>query len=148
MHFISMYSALNTFSEYTYFYISKNITSYTFLLVFKVERFQCILKESLYVSNLDPIHSEVQVKLGKNYKEADDTERKWLMYSVWLMAQNCDWWVNLNSLLFVFTSYLKNSQFKLLSSNILTQFKLLSPNISTQFKLLSPNILTHHQGSK
>ena len=43
--FISMYSVLNTLSEYTYFYISKNITSYTFLLVFKiVESLQCILE--------------------------------------------------------------------------------------------------------
>ena len=40
-----MYSVLNTLSEYTYFYISKNITSYTFLLVFKiVESLQCILE--------------------------------------------------------------------------------------------------------
>ena len=39
-----MYSLLNTLSEYTYFYISKNITSHTFLLVFKiVESLQCIL---------------------------------------------------------------------------------------------------------
>ena len=42
--FISMYSVLNTLSEYAYFYISKNI-SYNFLLVFKiVESLQCILK--------------------------------------------------------------------------------------------------------
>ena len=27
---------LNTLSEHTYFYISKNITSYTFLLLFKI----------------------------------------------------------------------------------------------------------------
>ena len=34
-----------TLSEHTYFYISKNITSYTFLLVFKIiESLQCILK--------------------------------------------------------------------------------------------------------
>ena len=31
-----MYSVLNALSEYRYFYISKNITSYTFLLVFKI----------------------------------------------------------------------------------------------------------------
>ena len=42
-----MYNVLNTLSEYTYFYISKNITSYTFLLVFKiVESLQCILNLS------------------------------------------------------------------------------------------------------
>ena len=40
-----MYSVLNTLSEYTYFSLSKNITSYTFLVVFKiVESLQCILK--------------------------------------------------------------------------------------------------------
>ena len=31
-----MYSLLNTLSEYTYFCISKNISSYTFFLVFKI----------------------------------------------------------------------------------------------------------------
>ena len=42
---ISMYSVLNTLAEYIYFYISKNITSYTFLTVVKVvEGLQCILK--------------------------------------------------------------------------------------------------------
>ena len=39
-----MYTVLNALSEYT-FYISTNITSYTFLIVFKiVESLQCILK--------------------------------------------------------------------------------------------------------
>ena len=39
-----MYSVLNKLSEYIYFYISKNITSYTSLLAFKiVERLQYIL---------------------------------------------------------------------------------------------------------
>ena len=41
-----MYSVLNTLSEHTYFYISKNVTSYTFLHVFKiVESLQYILNE-------------------------------------------------------------------------------------------------------
>ena len=31
-----MYSELSTLLEYTYFYISKNITLYAFLLVFKI----------------------------------------------------------------------------------------------------------------
>ena len=31
-----MYSELSTLLEYTYFYISKNITLYTLLLVFKI----------------------------------------------------------------------------------------------------------------
>ena len=52
-----MYSALNTLSEYIYFYISKNITSYTFLLVFKiVEGRQCTLK-------IDP-----EKRSGRDYK--------------------------------------------------------------------------------
>ena len=43
-----MYSVLSTLSEYTYFYLSKTITSYTFLLLFKiVKRLQCILKRVL-----------------------------------------------------------------------------------------------------
>ena len=42
---ISVYSALNTLSEYTYFYITQNITTYTFLLVFKII-------ESLQIRNL------------------------------------------------------------------------------------------------
>ena len=45
MCLISMYSVLNTSSEYIYFYVSKNITSFTFLLIFKIAKsFQCILK--------------------------------------------------------------------------------------------------------
>ena len=32
--FISMYSVLNTLSEYTYFYMLKNVTSYTFAACF------------------------------------------------------------------------------------------------------------------
>ena len=48
MCFISIHSVLNTLSECTSFYISKSITSHTFLLVFKiVKSLQCILK--LYV---------------------------------------------------------------------------------------------------
>ena len=46
-----MYSVLNTLSEYTCLYISKNITSYTFLLVFKVvENLQYILKSGNFSS--------------------------------------------------------------------------------------------------
>ena len=40
-----MYTVLSTLSEYIYFYTSKHITSYTYLLIFKiVESLQCILK--------------------------------------------------------------------------------------------------------
>ena len=42
-----MYGVLNALSEYTCLYISKNITLYTFLLVFKiVKSLQCILNLS------------------------------------------------------------------------------------------------------
>ena len=44
-HFCFISSVLNALSEYTYFYISKNITSFTFLCIFKVVKsLQCILK--------------------------------------------------------------------------------------------------------
>ena len=40
-----MYSALNILSEYTYFYLSKNITSFNFLFNFQIiESLQCTLK--------------------------------------------------------------------------------------------------------
>ena len=52
-----MYSVLNTLSEYTYSYISKNITLYTFLLVFKiVESVQCILKSYVDYGYYDLIY--------------------------------------------------------------------------------------------
>ena len=48
---------LNTLSEYTYFYISRNNTSYTFLLVFKiVESLQCIL-------NLNKAHGHEKISI-------------------------------------------------------------------------------------
>ena len=45
---------LNTISEYRYFYISKNMTLYTFLLVFKIAKsLQCIVKSDLNMENLN-----------------------------------------------------------------------------------------------
>ena len=45
MCIISIYSVFNAFSEYIYFCISKKITSFTILLVFKIAKSaQCILK--------------------------------------------------------------------------------------------------------
>ena len=45
-----MYGVFNTISEYTYFYISKNIAVYTLLLLaFKiVKSIQCILNKNFY----------------------------------------------------------------------------------------------------
>ena len=50
-----MHSVLNTLSEYSYFYISKNITSYTFVLLFKI--FECLQS----VLN----HNQKKLKKGK-----------------------------------------------------------------------------------
>ena len=44
-----MYVVLNTLSKYTYFYMSKSVTLYTFLPIFKiVESLQCFLKSSFF----------------------------------------------------------------------------------------------------
>ena len=70
-----MYSVLNTPSEYVYLYISRNITSHTFLLVFKiVESLQCILKASLKIRRyrvscngvFHSFHKEKYLKLSVN----------------------------------------------------------------------------------
>ena len=57
-----MYGVLNTLSEHTYFYISKNISLYTlFLLVFKIAKnLQCIFKSNnLYqITNANNINSK------------------------------------------------------------------------------------------
>ena len=49
---------LNTLLEYTNFYISKNIASYTFLLVFK------IVKSFQYILRLIKIHRKAPVAEG------------------------------------------------------------------------------------
>ena len=60
--FISMHVVLNKLSEYKYFYISKNITLYTFLLVFKmVESLQCILKSSFILNVTDEIWASSKI---------------------------------------------------------------------------------------
>ena len=57
-----MYSVLNTLLEYTYFYISKNITSYTFLRVYKfVENLQCVLKDKRAVLGRSQFFFKVSV---------------------------------------------------------------------------------------
>ena len=58
-----MYSVLNTLSEYTYFYISKNITSYTFVACFKNRR-----KPSVYLKiSLESVSSD-NIKSVSTYK--------------------------------------------------------------------------------
>ena len=66
--FISMYSVLNRLSEYTYFYKSKNITSYTFLLVFKIDKsLQCILKDILSKYLIAQEFSKIHKKNQSNF---------------------------------------------------------------------------------
>ena len=55
-----MYIVFNTLAKYIYFYISKSITSYSFLLVFKiVKSLQSILKEK---NSNDTTNSNCAVK--------------------------------------------------------------------------------------
>ena len=54
-----MYRILNKLSECIHFYISKNIASYTFLLVFKiVKNFPCILKADLIERHILNIYTQ------------------------------------------------------------------------------------------
>ena len=76
-----MYSVLNTLLEYTYCYMSKNITSYTFWLVFKiVESLQCILKPN-NAHNL--LLDEIPIVNFKNNTSLKDN----LVSSVFLMLE-------------------------------------------------------------
>ena len=44
-----MYGVLNALSEFTYFYTPENVTSYPFLLIFKlVKSLQCILQLDVF----------------------------------------------------------------------------------------------------
>ena len=58
---MSMYSVMNILSEYTYFYASKSITLYTFLLVFKiVKNFQSVFKNTYLLGHLWAVASEAK----------------------------------------------------------------------------------------
>ena len=64
-----MSSVLSKLSKYTYFYGSKSITSYTFLLAFKiVESLQCILKinESRYIA-LFMVDGSIKKRFSTDY---------------------------------------------------------------------------------
>ena len=93
--FISMYSVLNTLSEYKCFYISKNTISYTFFLVFKIfESLQCILKILLFQQKSFTIncirknshHKKLQFKQNKTQNEANTflLENKKMILLNWL----------------------------------------------------------------
>ena len=70
-----MYSVLNTLSEYTYFYISKNITSHTFLLVFKITERLSVSLNGLMVLQI------AKLRIHKN------------CIDLWLTVQVCQWWM-------------------------------------------------------
>ena len=74
-------SAWNTLSEYTYFYISKNITPYTILLVFKIiESLQCILQYETVFGRRRSISLKFQ------YPHSIQVD----FYTKWLLSR---WWV-------------------------------------------------------
>ena len=81
--FISMYSVLKTLSEYTFFCISKNITPYTLLLVFKIiESPQCILKQQ-------NAHKKSFTQIsGYFIKLANDANVFWRKRLIWLLKKN------------------------------------------------------------
>ena len=69
-----MYSVLNTISEYTYFYISKNIASYPFLLAFKIDdslqcfRNHCLIIFFHHTTNTKPFEYFSEFILGVFFK--------------------------------------------------------------------------------
>ena len=85
---ISMYSVLNTLSEYTYFYLSKNISSYQTLLHIKkhffncfwiVESSQCVLCDVVKNDVLKKTECDELVKKVNNIKTNNDASWKsWL----------------------------------------------------------------------
>ena len=83
--FISMYSVLNTLSEYAHFCISKNTTSYTFLLVFKIV-------ESLQWN----VVKNEKMKMKKS--NVNSFCKKWQSPSFLNQAQSNQWQIDIYSL--------------------------------------------------
>ena len=84
MCFISMYSVLNKLSEYTYFYISKNITSYTFVVFKIIKSCHCILKNYSDFICYMPYECYI-VFIGWNLKWLFFTEFAFLRFLVFKM---------------------------------------------------------------
>ena len=71
MFLLSMFTVLYKFSEYLYFYISKNITSDTFLLVFKIAKsLKCIHNKIMIFFNVIWAIKKYKVKIlfHNNYR--------------------------------------------------------------------------------
>ena len=84
-----MYSALNTISEYIYFYISKNITSCTFFLVFKtVESLQCILNLKSLISSPKCFQSTNPTRIDLILKSKEDLFSNSTMRDVGISDKN------------------------------------------------------------
>ena len=76
------YGVLNTCSKYTYFYISKTITLYTFLLVFKiVESLQCTLKPIAF-SKSSSINDELNESINLWNKLPDEIVKTILLNAI------------------------------------------------------------------
>ena len=61
-----------TLLECIYFYISKNIPSYTFLLVFKIRSLQCILKANLRIVSFLDIALDLRNNTYERYKNPEN----------------------------------------------------------------------------
>ena len=76
-----MYSVLNTLLEYTYFYISKDITSYTFLRVYKiVENLQHVLKDKRTVIGRSQFFFKVSAL--KIFLKFTRKHLRWSLYNI------------------------------------------------------------------
>ena len=130
--FISMYSVLNTLSEYTCFYISKNFTSYTFLLVSKiVENLQCILKTENFshedvlcnVKNSSITCSSFRIILRNQYKFIFNTSffRNVMLY-VTCFCGNIKYFVTRRSIFFYQSSVKTSNTFLKVIFNLFFKF--------------------------
>ena len=76
MRFILIYSVLNTISEYTYFYISKNITSYN-LFCFENRRKPSVYLLRKMLENLSLISCIMLRKLRLRWKKRFSCDKTW-----------------------------------------------------------------------
>ena len=69
---ISMYIVLNTLSKYTYFYISKNITSHTFCLFLKPSKVFSVSLSGMFVQVFMLLmENHVQIKICQVIQNSD-----------------------------------------------------------------------------
>ena len=78
-----MYGVLNKLSEYIYFYISKNITSYNFLLAFKIVK-------SLPCIRLVPTANKTVITTILQINDSNDTRNLYILSKNMLMFTLCN----------------------------------------------------------